>query len=313
MKQYIGVEIGGTKQQIAAFDESGKLLAKISERVPIPNGAQSILDWMKEKIPTLICEDTVAIGVGFGGIVNTPDGRSACSVQVPGWDQFPVKTWFEEAFSLPVTVVNDTVCGGYAELLFGAGVGIDSFFYTNIGTGCGGAMFIDGKNYDGIGTGGAYHGQIYVPSWDEVGKPVKMESVCCGPAIEKRLRTEGYVPKDSLLYKMCDGDVKKLSCVEWCKAAREGDEFALSDIDRWARSYSIALSNFLAVLSPKRIALGGGVANGGEVLFEAIRKNTAELVFISMKDKYEIVQCKTLDDAVIIGAAMYARDGFKTI
>lgn len=313
MKQYIGVEIGGTKQQVASFDENGKLLKLFSERVKLTNGARSILDWMEITIPKLICEDTAAIGVGFGGIISTPDGISACSVQVPGWDKFPVRDWFKETFGLPVTVVNDTVCGGYAEVLFGSGKGVDSFFYTNIGTGCGGAMFIDGKNYDGIGTGGAYHGQIYVPSWDEPDKPVKMESVCCGPSIEKRLRTPGYVPKDSILYTMCEGNVEKLTCVEWCKAAREGDTFALADINKWARSYSVALSNFLSVLAPRRIAIGGGVANGGEVLFDAIRRNTDELVFISMKGRYDIVQCHTLDQAVIIGAAMYARDGFLTI
>ena len=36
-------------------------------------------------------------------------------------------------------------------------------------------MFIHGKNYDGLGTGSAYHGQIYVPDWDDPEKPVRME------------------------------------------------------------------------------------------------------------------------------------------
>lgn len=313
MKQYIGVEIGGTKQQVASFDEAGKMLKLFSERVPLIKGATSILEWMEDKIPQLMCDKTVAIGVGFGGIVSTPDGRSACSVHVPGWDQFPIKTWFEDTFKLPTTVVNDTVCGGYAEVLQGAGQGVDSFFYTNIGTGCGGGYFLNGKNFDGIGTGGAYHGQMYVPSWDDPSTPVRMESICCGPSIEARLRTPGYVPTDSLLYKMCDGNVSTLSCVEWCEAARQGDAFALSDIDRWAATYAIALSTFITLFAPRRVALGGGVSNGGEVLYEAIRRHVDKLIFVSMKDRYEIVPCKTMDMAVLIGAAMYARDGFITL
>lgn len=313
MKHYIGVEIGGTKQQTALFDETGKMLRMHSERIPLPRGAQDILDWMKEKINDLRTGQTVAIGVGFGGIVDTTDGRSACSVHVPGWDQFPIKAWFEETFNLPTTVVNDTVCGGYAEVLQGAGVGVDSFFYTNIGTGCGGGMFINGKNYDGICTGGAYHGQIFVPSWDDPNTPIRMEEICRGPKIEERLRTPGYVPESSKLYEMCGGDVKKLTCVEWAKAAREGDEFALMDIDRWARSYAIALSTLITLMAPRRIAIGGGVANAGDVIFDAIRKHVDELIFISMKGRYEIVQCKTMDVAVLIGAAMYARDGFITL
>lgn len=313
MKEYIGVEIGGTKQQVASFNEKGEMIKMFSERVKLIRGALDILDWMKDKIPQLLTKNTVSIGVGFGGIVDTSDGSSACSVHVPGWDKFPIKKWFEETFLLPTVVVNDTVCGGYAEVLQGTGKGVESFFYTNIGTGCGGAMFKNGKNYDGIGTGGAYHGQIYVPSWDNLNTPVRMEEICRGPAIEERLRTKGYVPKSSLLCEMCGGDVEKLSCKEWGKAANMGDEFALSDIDRWAKTYATALSTLITLLAPQKVAIGGGVANIGDVIMDAIRKHTDDLIFISMKDRYEIVRCKTMDMAVLIGAAMYARDGFITI
>lgn len=313
MKEYIGVEIGGTKQQVASFYENGEMIQMFSERVPLIRGALDILDWMKEKIPMLLSENTVSIGVGFGGIVDSSDGSSACSVHVPGWDKFPIKKWFEETFQLPTVVVNDTVCGGYAEVLFGTGKDVPAFFYTNIGTGCGGAMFCGGKNYNGIGMGGAYHGQIFVPAWDQSETPIRMEQICCGPSIEKRLRTKGYVPESSKLYEMCGGDVEKLTCVEWGKAATEGDEFAVSDLNRWARTYATALSTLITVLAPQRVSIGGGVANVGDVLMDAIRKHTDDLIFISMKDRYEIVQCKTMDQAVLIGAAMYARDGFITI
>lgn len=313
MREYIGVEIGGTKQQVASFNENGEMIKLFSEKVPLIRGAENILDWMKDKIPQIVTDRTISIGIGFGGIVDTAEGSSACSVHVPGWDKFPIKKWFEETLGLPAVVVNDTVCGGYAEVLQGAGKGISSFFYTNIGTGCGGAMFKNGKNYDGIGTGGAYHGQIYVPSWDEANTPIRMEQICRGPAIEERLRTKGYVPESSMLFEMCGGEVEKLTCRDWGKAANMGDVFALSDIDRWARTYAIALSTLITILAPQKIAIGGGVANIGAVILNAIRKHTDDLIFISMKDRYEIVQCETMDMAVLIGSAMYARDGFITI
>lgn len=67
---------------------------------------------MKEKIPTLMKEyGFEGIGVGFGGVLDTKRGASICSVHVPGWKDFPLKGWFEEEFSRPCTVVNDTVCG----------------------------------------------------------------------------------------------------------------------------------------------------------------------------------------------------------
>ena len=313
MKQYIGVEIGGTKQQIASFDEEGKLLTLISEKIPLPNGADDIRDWMKINVPKLVTADTVGIGVGFGGIVDSRIGLSYGSIHVPGWEDFPLKKWFEEQFGLPTTVVNDTVCGGYAEVLFGTGRGIDYFFYTNIGTGCGGALFIKGKNYDGWGTGGAYMGQMFIPSWDGSTDVVRMETICAGSFWEKRLRAPGYIPENSLLYRMLNGNTAAVRCPDVCQAAREGDAFSLSEIDRWARRYATAVANFITCFALQRVSIGGGVANNGDILFDPIRKYAEEFAFISVKDHYDIVRCETMDNAVLIGAAMYARDGFTTI
>ena len=203
--------------------------------------------------------------------------------------------------------------GGYAEYLYGAGRGHRRFFYTNIGTGCGGGMFIDGKSYDGMGTGGAYHGQIYVPSLKKDGSPIRMEQVCAGPAIEARLRSKDYVPKTSLLYSLCEGRVETLSCKDWGRAIKEKDAFALDDLEKWAESYAIALSTLITVMAPTRVAIGGGVSMIGEPLFEAIRRYADEKMFVSMKGLYDIVPCETEEMAVLIGAAMYAKDGFRTI
>ena len=313
MKQYIGVEIGGTKQQLAAFDENGVLLERISERIPLPNGAVDIRNWIRAQLPRLINDQTVGIGVGFGGILDSRTGVSFASVHVEGWDQFPLKQWFEQTFGLPTTVVNDTVCGGYAEVLFGTGRDVDYFFYTNIGTGCGGALFIKGKNYDGWGTGGAYMGQMFIPSFDDKTDAVRMETVCAGSFWEKRLRAPHYIPEDSLLYRRLNGSTEAVRCADLCQAAREGDPFSLNEIDRWARHYAFALANFIVCFAIQRVSIGGGVANSGEIVLSPIRKHVDELTFLSVAGQYEIVRCTTLDDAVILGAAMYARDGFDTI
>ena len=313
MKQYIGVEIGGTKQQLASFDEEGNLIELISERIPLPNGADDIRGWIEENLPRLVSADTVGIGVGFGGIVDSRTGISFASVHVKGWDRFPLKTWFEEKFGLPTTVVNDTVCGGYAEVLFGTGKGIDYFFYTNIGTGCGGALFIKGKNYDGFGTGGAYLGQMLVPSWDGETDVARMETICAGSFWEKRLRAQGYIPEDSLLYKSLGGRTDTVSCADLCRTAREGDPFSLAEIDRWARRYATALSNFITCFGLQRVSIGGGVANAGDIVLDPVRKYVDAFAFMSVEGRYDIVRCRSMDHAVVIGAAMYARDGFVSL
>ena len=73
------------------------------------------------------------------------------------------------------------------------------------------------------------------------------------------------------------------------------------------------MADILALLSPERISIGGGAANDADLLLPLIRKHTSRLEFLSSSGRYDIVPCETLDDAVFIGAALYARDGFGVI
>ena len=106
----------------------------------------------------------------------------------------------------------------------------------------------------------------------------------------------------------CAGQVSALTCAMLGEAARRGDAFATAEIDRIARSYAIALSNLITLVSPDVVAIGGGVANLGEVLLDPIRRHTDERVFISAQGAYRIVPCAFVDAAVPVGAALLARD-----
>jgi glucokinase len=275
-----------------------------------------VQDWLLQRVPLLIGREAgfggkvQAIGAGFGGVLESRTGRIRISVQVPGWQEFPLKDWLEQTFHLPAVVANDTVAGGYAELCRGSGTNARHFFYSNIGSGIGGALFLDRVPYDGLGLGSAYLGHTYVPDWpsESLGRENKLENLCSGWSIERRLRTPGYVSRGSELMAMCGGQVSALTCAMLGEAARRGDAFAAAEIDRIARSYAIALSNLITLVSPDVVAIGGGVANLGDILLDPIRRHTAERVFVSVHGAYRIVSCVFLDAAVPIGAALLARD-----
>ena len=316
MKKLFGaVEIGGTKQQLAVIDETGRILDLVCGKFSLPNGAIDVLNWIEANFPVLLGKyEVCAIGVGYGGILESSTGRVLLSVQVPGWQNFMLRNWFEEKFGIRTIVVNDTVCGGYAEYMLGSGRGYRSFYYTNIGTGIGGAMFFDGKTYDGVGYGGVYMGNTYVGNpLDVPGGVCKLENFCSGVAIEKRLRMPGRVPADSVLMECCGGDVSRLSCYDLKKAADAGDAFAQAELELFASVYGVTLANVITLFSPQRVAIGGGVANMGEVLMEPIRRHTEKYVFESAQGRYDVVQCELMDENVLIGAALYARDGFNPI
>lgn len=298
---YIGVEIGGTKQQVCVGTGGGTVVQRRQVKLGSHTTAENILAWIRETVEPLRREYPIAgIGVGFGGPIDPQTETIICSCQIPGWEGFRLGDWFRETFDLPAVVRNDTVTGGLGELYLGAGRGSSRFFYTNIGTGIGGGLYWPG------GYGASSMGYVWVPDWEssQPGKSTRLEFLCAGPFIEKRLNAPGYVPEASALHKI-EG---RWTCAHLAQGAREGDRFCCEELDRVANTFSMGLADMLALAFPDRIAVGGGVAKMGEVLFSRLRSFTEANAFVADVDHIEILPGQLGDDAVLVGALMLAEN-----
>lgn len=296
---YIGIEIGGTKQQIAVGAGDGAIVERRQVKLGAGTTAAGILDWIRNTTEQLRRTWEISgIGVGFGGPLDAATGAVVCSLQVDGWKDFPLRDWFAQTFALPVTVLNDTLTGGFGELHRGAGVGAGRFFYTNIGTGIGGGLYLPGSfNASSLG-------YVWVPDWTaaEAGAKTRLEYLCAGPFIEKHLNTPGRVPPSSFLTE-CP---MPYTCGDLAEGARRGDPFCSAELDRVASSFALGLADALALTSVERVVIGGGVAKMGDVLFSRIRRFTEEYAFVADIGRYEILPGTLQDDAVLIGALLLA-------
>ncbi len=319
MENYVlGVEIGGTKLQLAIGSTDGELLEVEKGQVDISAGGKGIRNWLKHNIPEFIARgekrfgQITAIGCGFGGPINHNEGQVLQSIQISGWKDFLIRAWFTETFQLPTTVDNDSNAAAWGEYCLGTGRGCHHFFYTNIGSGIGGGMILNRQLYDGQGFGAGEFGHTYVPDWtsDKPGKCIKVEQACSGWAIKSRLRTPGYVPETSELNQMYSGDLSDVSVRDLGECAKDGDDFSLSEIDQVAHSLGIGLANVLSLTNVERIAIGGGVSNLGDLLIEPIRKYTKQYEFVSCQDRYDIKQCGLGDEIVLVGAILIAQNTF---
>ena len=311
MGYYIGVEIGGTKQQIVLGNEKCELIIKIIERIELLNGASDILCWLNSELENLIAAGEYSgkikgIGVGFGGPVDDKTGKTLFSVHVKGWEDFQLKKWIEERTGISAFIGNDTAIGGMGEYYYGAGQGVNKLFYTNMGTGVGGCAYINGQPHYDNGIGVVFIGFMPIPDWtcSEAGRFCIVEKICSGPSITKRLRTLGYVEKKSQMYESSNDS--NFSCEKLGEFCKKGDVFAVEEVRRIGNSFGLALTNLLSVFPAEKIVIGGGVANIGSVLFDAIRKSVHETVFEQLKGKYEIVPSQLMDDAVPKGALKLA-------
>lgn len=309
-----GIEIGGTKLQIALGRADGTILTSLRGSVDPSDGAQGILAWIEKQLPGFIADNSPAfglpsaIGVGFGGPVETASGRVLTSHQVEGWKDLELKGWFENRFHLPAVIANDSNAAGWAEFCCGAGRGTRTFCYMNIGSGIGGALVINGHLHDGQGFGAGEIGHTYVPDWTSSvpGTANKLENICSGWRIEERIRRWTGLDPVSPLAKVSNGRPDQLTCAMLAECARQGDPRAIAELDRVAESVALALSNVITLFHPERIAMGGGVSLMGDVLLDPIRSAVSSRVFGPFEGHYEIIPCDLAENVVVVGALLLA-------
>src|SRR5436190_7632384 len=124
---FLGIEIGGTKLQLALGVGDGTLAGHWRDGVDVVAGAAGILARIETAVPELLAQAGVArgqlrgVGIGFGGPVDDATKAVIKSHQVAGWDNFPLVDWVKERLGLPAALGNDADVAGLGEALLGAG------------------------------------------------------------------------------------------------------------------------------------------------------------------------------------------------
>jgi len=106
---------------------------------------------------------------------------------------------------------------------------------------------------------------------------------------------------------LVDDDLNRITPEVICQAAMEGDEIA-NEIFELAGFYiGIAAGNAIVVVSPRKVVIGGGVAQAGDLLLEPIRRTVrARYAKIAKVDRVEIIPAELGPNAGLIGAALWA-------
>ena len=298
----IGIEIGGTKQQLVAGDAEGNIIDRCRFSVDAEGGGPVIRERIAEELPALVtAHKPERIGVGFGGPVDITKGTVAVSHQVEGWSGFPLRDWLHDLTGLPVVIENDANTAALAEALRGAGRGYNPAFYINMGSGVGGGLVLDGKIYHGAAPGEVEVGHLRL---DPDGTTV--EDRCSGWAIDRAIRAAIADASDCTLAKLIGdtensegGEAKHLAT-----ALAQNDPIAEAIHGTLTRDLAFALSHVTHLIHPQAITLGGGLALIGEPLRQGIAENLPEFLMEIYGEGPKIKLAKLGEDAVPVGALL---------
>lgn len=297
----LGIEIGGTKLQIVAGDETGRIQMRRRFNVARAEGAEGIRRQLAAALPELVRElKPSGVGVGFGGPVDGGSGRIARSHQVEGWSGFDLAGWLREITGVPVTVENDSNAAALAEATCGAGAGSNPVFYFNLGSGVGGGLIVNGRIYHGHPPGEAEFGHLRL---DRTG--VTVEDRCSGWAVDKRIRqlktAGGRGALCDALPEQPGGESKFLP-----QALAAGDLQAQELVREVAADLGFALSHVVHLFHPEVIVLGGGLSLIGEPLRAAVAAELPRHVMEVFHGGPPIKLASVGEDVVPVGVLLLA-------
>jgi glucokinase len=315
----LGIEIGGTKLQLALGSGDGRLLARDRQEVRPEAGATGILQQVCSAVCPLAARvglhlaDLDAVGIGFGGPVDAAEGIVIKSHQIEGWEGFPLAAWFRRELGLThVALQNDADTAGLGEARYGAGAGLSPILYVTVGSGVGGGLVVDGNIYRASGQGAVEIGHLWV---DDVrrGERRLLEDVASGWSLGRAGRDamtqHGEPDRVPELRRLVAGDPERVSGALVAEAARRGDPSAREILGAAQVALAQGLAHAVTLLAPRRIILGGGVSTLGEALWLApIRAKIAELVFPPFRNTYDLVPASLGEEVVLHGAIGLAAD-----
>ena len=295
----IGIDLGGTKIEIIAIDESGKELLR--ERRATPPGYDSIVRAIKEMV--FDCEDRLGskaeIGVGIPGAISPATGlvKNANSVCLIG---HALDRDLSKALNRNIRLTNDANCFALSEATDGAGEGAEVVFGVIIGTGVGAGIVIKNHVFTGPNSIAGEWGHNPLPWKDELENPGPL--CYCG----KYGCIETFLAGPSLArdHKLVTGE--DLSAAEIVSRAAVGDTNAEATLARYDRRLAKSLATVINVLDPNVIVLGGGLSNL-ERLYKNVPAIWGEYVFSDRVDT-RLERARFGDSSGVRGAAWLGSD-----
>ena len=230
-----------------------------------------------------------SVGVGVPGLYHPAAGTTRFMPNIPGsWEGVPVAAEVGEAVQAPSRLINDARAFTLAEHRLGAGRGAGSMLGITLGTGVGGGLILGGALYLGHdGGAGEFGHQTIVPDGPFCN---------CG----NRGCLEALTRADKIVAACGQATVEKS-----VEAARNGDARAQRGMLETGRYLGIGVSNVLVLLSVDRVVVGGGVAAAGDLLFEPMRAELKQRVFITDLGRVDVVAAELGVWAGAIGAALH--------
>jgi N-acetylglucosamine kinase len=258
---HIGIDVGGTKIELAIFDAD--LLELRSWREATPTDNYSLF------IRTVASMVAVAdnhsgtretVGISLPGMIGEKLVKS--SPNIPCLNDKAVVPDLESKIGLRIGVGNDATNFALSEANGGAADGVSRVVGIILGTGLGGGLCIDAEAYVGANNLAGEWGHLQLPAVIQQRHDLPLRPCGCGAVgcIEQYFSGPGL----AWLHEHLTG--RQIEVSDLIGAMRDGDTDAMRVFDAYIDGLGICMSQLLVLYDPDIIVLGGGLSKVPEIL-----------------------------------------------
>jgi predicted NBD/HSP70 family sugar kinase len=254
MRHRIGIDLGGTKIEIAALGGDGEIAFR--RRLPTPAGDYAAT---VEAVGALVDAAEAELGGGCSVGVATPGALSLATGRIKNANSTclngrALKEDLERRLAREVRIANDANCFALSEAVDGAARDARVVFGVILGTGVGGGIVVDRRELMGANAiaGEWGHNPLPAPVASELPGP----ACYCGRAgcIETWLSGPGMAAEHERVA------AERLAPEVIVARAAEGNAACTATLARYEERLARALASVVNVLDPDVIVVGGGLS-----------------------------------------------------
>ena len=296
----IGVDVGGSHVGIGIVDATGKLILKKEKDYDKKQDDMSniVLNKIIEIIKEIIQENNInleeieSIGIAFPGTVSE---TSVIKAENLGIENYEVVRKIQKEFNVPIYLENDAKCAAIAEKELGSLKKYEDSVFLIVGTGIGGAVFLDGKllkpkRFSGFEVGHMVINKNGIKC--NCGRKGCFETYCSMRRLKEKISKEFGL-----------NTIDGIKIREFIEQNQENDKLD-KILDEYIQDLQIGIANLINIFEPQAISIGGSFGHY-EILLKRLQDKINEKTELYNKEQIpEILTADLKNDAGIIGAAM---------
>ncbi len=275
----VGIDMGRKFFGIGIFNNDLEKVSSVNLPAISFNDREELIDFVFTEISALYKKENISenkimgIGINMPGLIDSEKGINYTYLFKEGE---PLAEAFRKKLKRPVFLENDTKVRTLAEMRYGAAKEYNNALVIQIDWGLGLGMILNGKLYKGkSGFAGEFSHIPIEPNGVlcNCGKVGCLETIASGNALV-RFAIEGLeANRNSKLYKQYREDIDGITPKFIIDAAHNGDQFALSIIQKVGLGLGKGLSYLIQILNPEVIILGGVLSHAGQYIETSIKQS----------------------------------------